>query len=229
MDVLRSGLETARPQQRIEYPAYPHWDIPPAISVGAAISVSSSIGFFVVWKVYDRWIKPKQYGWFAQLKRPYEIIESVGNGLQNIRLQTKCDRSVLMEVDSNRGTMIALAQEVAHAGISKINFSASENKSDCVKKILQRFNDDCFVYRETKSITEAKQYQGFLNNYGIIYVIYYKIGEINNTTWILALHFSCKGEDDYMQAIDLQSKIKQVCSSMFFSLLQQSPVEGLFK
>lgn len=223
-------VQTVQPQPRIDQPhPQPAWDIPQSLSWGAAFSLAGTFSLFVAWKVYDLYIKPRQYGWFAQLKRPMEDMEAIGNLLQTIRGETGVDRAVLMEVDSKRGTMIALAQEVVHSGIAKIVFSPKDNQADCVRKILQRFNDDSFISRETEQISDANQYQGFLNNYGIAYVIYYKIGEKDSTAWILALHFSYMAHVDYLSAIDLKTRIKQVCSSMYYLLLQRSPVEGLIK
>ena len=214
----------AREQQNQQQPA---WEIPPTLSWGAGVSLSGAAAYFLAYKIYDRYIKPRQYSWFAKIRRPYEDMEAIANGLQVIRGETGADRAVLMEVDSKHGTMIALAQEVTHAGVTKIIFSARDNQADCVKKILQRFNDDAFINRETEKIADADQYQGFLNNYGVAYVIYYKVGERDSTAWILALHFSCRAHVDYMSAIDLKQRIKQVCSSMFYLLLQRSPIEGL--
>lgn len=228
-DHIAQSAQTVQTQPKIEHQQQPQWDIPPTLSWGATVSVLGSMSFFIGWKVYDRLIKPRQYSWFAKLKRPYEDMEAIANGLQTIRGETGADRAVLMEVDSKRGTMIALAQEVIHAGIAKIIFSPRDNQGDCVRKILQRFNDDSFICRETEQILDANQYQGFLNNYGVAYVIYYKLGEKESTAWILALHFSYMAHVDYLSAKDLRQRIKQVCSSMFYLLLQQSPVEGLIK
>jgi hypothetical protein len=216
----------AREQQNQQQPV---WEVPPTLSWGAGISLSGAAAYFLAYKIYDRFIKPRQYAWFAKMRRPYEDMEAIANGLQTIRGETGAERAVLMEVDSKRGTMISLAQEVLHAGVAKIIFSARDNQADCVKKILQRFNDDLFINRETENITDAEQYQGFLNNYGVAYVIYYKVGERDSTAWILALHFSYIAHVDYMAALDLRQRIKQVCSSMLYLLLQRSPVEGLIK
>jgi hypothetical protein len=223
---IAQNVQTQAREQQNQQPA---WDIPPTLSWGATLSVLSTSSFFLAWKVYDRYIKPRQYSWFAKLRRPYEDMEAIADGVQAIRGETGADRAVLIEVDSKRGTMISLAQEVIHAGIAKIIFSPRDNQSDCVKKILQRFNDDAFINRETENISDADQYQGFLNNYGVAYVIYYKIGERDSTAWILALHFSYMAHVDYLAAIDLRQRIRQVCSSMFYLLLQRSPVEGLIQ
>jgi hypothetical protein len=222
--MTNTQARTEQPQQQ-----QPQWDIPTPLTWGAAVSLAGTFGAFLAWMLYDRVIKPRQYAWFAKMRRPYESLEAIANGLQAIRGETGADRAVLMEVDSKRGTMIALAQEVVHAGVSRIIFSARDNQADCVKKILQRFNDDAFVNRETEQILDADQYQGFLNNYGVAYVIYYKVGERDSTAWILALHFSYIAHVDYMSAIGLRQRIKQVCSSMLYLLLQRSPVEGLIK
>lgn len=216
----------AREQQNQQQPA---WEILPPLSWGAVLSILGTSSLFLGWKIYDRYIKPRQYSWFAKMRRPYEDMESIANGLQTIRGETGADRAVLMEVDSKRGTMISLAQEVFHAGVAKIIFSARDNQADCVRKILQRFNEDSFIGRETENIADAEQYQAFLNNYGVAYVIYYKVGERDSTAWILALHFSYMAHVDYIAALDLRQRIKQVCSSMLYLLLQRSPVEGLIK
>jgi hypothetical protein len=221
--------QTSQTQAREQQNQQPSWDVPPTLSWGATLSILGSASIFIGWKTYDRLIKPRQYSWFAKMRRPYEDMEAIANGLQAIRGETGADRAVLMEVDSKRGTMIALAQEVIHAGIAKIVFSSRDNQADCVKKILQRFNDDVFINRETEKISDADQYQGFLNNYGVAYVIYYKVGERDSTAWILAMHFSYMAHVDYMAAIELRQRIRQVSSSMFYLLLQRSPVEGLIK
>jgi hypothetical protein len=207
----------------------PAWDIPSSVSWGTIFTVLCSSAGLLAWKIYDLHVKPRQYVWLTRLKRPQENLEAISNGLQTVRGETGADRAVLMEVDSKRGTMLAVAQEVIHNGIAKITFSAKDNQADCVKKILQRFNDDSFINRETEQISDANQYQGFLNNYGVAYVIYYKIGEQNSTAWILALHFNYTAHVDYLSAIDLRQRIKQVCSTMYYLLLQRSPVEGLIK
>ncbi len=224
---IAQNVQTQAREQQNQQNQQPAWDIPPTLSWGAGVSLSGAAAYFLAYKIYDRFIKPRQYAWFAKIRRPYEDMEVIANGLQVIRGETGADRAVLMEVDSKRGTMISLAQEVIHAGVTKIIFSARDNQADCVKKILQRFNDDSFINRETEKIADADQYQGFLNNYGVAYVIYYKVGERDSTAWILALHFSCRAHVDYMSAIDLKQRIKQVCSSMFYLLLQRSPIEGL--
>lgn len=216
-------------QAREQQPQLPHTTAPQNVPWATILPVLGTSSLILIWKIYDLYIKPRQYSWFAKLKRPYESIEAIANGLQAIRGETGADRAVLMEVDSKRGTMISLAQEVIHAGVAKIVFSARDNQADCVKRILARFNDDAFINRETEQIADAQQYQGFLNNYGVAYVIYYKIGERDSTAWILALHFSYMAHVDYISAINLQQRIRQVCSSMFYLLLQRSPVEGLIK
>jgi hypothetical protein len=226
--IIAQNVQT---QPRIEQQPQPQpqWDVPQSLSWGTALSLAGTFGGILAWLVYDRLIKPRQYAWLSKMRRPYEDIESIADGLQAIRGETGADRAVLMEVDSKRGTMVSLVQEVIHAGVAKISFSARDNQADCVKKILQRFNDDAFISRETDKIADADQYQGFLNNYGVAYVIYYKVGERDSTAWILALHFSYLAHVDYMSAIDLKPRIKQVCSSMFYLLLQRSPVDGLIK
>lgn len=206
-----------------------YWEIPQALTWGGALSFLGAASVFLIWKTYDSYIKPRQYSWFAKMRRSQESMEAITNGLQTIRGETGAERAVVMEVDSGRGTMIAIAQEVDHAGTAKIIFSAQDNHADCVKKILQRFNDDAFAIRETDKIADASQYRGFLNYYGIGYVIYYKIGEKDSTAWILALHFSALAHVDYMTAIDLRYRIEQVGSAMLFLLLQRSPVDGLIK
>ena len=221
---IAQNVQTQAREQQNQQPA---WDIPPTLSWGAGVSLSGAAAYFLAYKIYDRFIKPRQYAWFAKIRRPYEDMEAIANGLQTIRGETGAERAVLMEVDSKRGTMISLAQEVLHAGVAKIIFSARDNQANCVKKILQRFNDDLFISRKTENITDAEQYQAFLNNYGVAYVIYYKVGERDSTAWILALHFSYMAHVDYIAALDLRQQIKQVCSSMFYLLLQQSPIEGL--
>ena len=231
MDFKNQAIaQNSQTQQRIEQQQnQPAWDVPQTLSWSAALSFLCTSGLFLGWKIYDRHIKPRQYGWYSKLRRSQEDVEAIANGLQAIRGETGADRAVLMEVDSKRGTMISLSQEVMHSGIAKIVFSARDNQADCVKKILQRFNDDSFINRETEQIVDAHQYQGFLNNYGVAYVIYYKIGEKDSAAWILALHFSYYAHMDYLSAIDLKSRIKQICSAMYYCLLQRSPVEGLIK
>lgn len=205
------------------------WEIPPALSWGAAFSLAGTFGTFLVWFTYDRYIKPRQYAWFSKMRRPYEDVETISNLLQTIRGETGAERALLMEVDSKRGTMVPIAQEVLNAGIGKISFSAQDNQADCVRKILQRFNDDPFITRETDLITDAPQYQGFLNNYNTSYVIYYKLGERESTAWILALHFFYKSHVDFIAAVNLRESIIRDCSAMLYRLLQRSPVEGLIK
>lgn len=217
----------AREQQPVQQ--QPSWGIPSTWSWGTIAPIVGSLGALGAWLIYDRGIKPRLYSWISRLKRPYADIEEIANGLQTIRGETGAERAIVMEVDCKRGTMIALAQEVDDAGTSKIVFSDRDNQADCVKKILQRFNDDSFVVRETDKITGAEQYQGFLSYYGIGYAIYYKVGENGSTAWILALHFSNLAHVDYLTAVDLRYRIEQVGSSMFYLLLQRSPVEGLIK
>lgn len=202
-----------------------NWGIPPSIGVGVT---SSTVFAFISWLIYDRIIKPKFFRLYSKLKRPYENMESIANLIQTNREVTGADRAVLVELDTERGTMIALSQEVAHAGISKIIFSDKDNQVSCVKRIIQRFNNDSFIYRETELIPDD-EYQGFLNNYGIAYVIYYKIGEVNSTSWILSLHFSWPLHANYVAAINLKPQIKHACNSMLFLLRQGSPVDGLMK
>ena len=202
-----------------------NWEIPPSVGVGVT---SSTVFVFISWLAYDRIIKPRAFGWYSKLKRPYENMESIANLIQTSRDTTGADRAVLLELDTKKGTMIALSQEVIHAGVSKIIFSDKDNQVNCVRKILQRFNSDSFICRETELIPDD-EYQGFLNNYGIAYVIYYKIGEANTTAWILSLHFSWQLHANYLAAINLKPQIKHACSSMLFLLRQGSPVDGLMK
>lgn len=207
-------------------PNLQHWEIPPSVGVGVT---SSTVIAFIAWLAYDRIIKPKAFGWYSKLRRPYENMEVIANLLQTSRDGTGADRAVLMELDIKRGTMISLSQDVIHAGIAKIIFSVNDNQANCVKTILQRFNNESFVYRETERISDAHEYQGFLNNYGIAYVIYYKIGEINSTAWILSLHFSRQSHANYVAAINLKQQIKNTCSSIFYLLRERSPVDRLMK
>ncbi len=209
-------------------PNQQQWEIPPNLSWGAGVT-GSTVLVFLAWLACDRLIKPRVYGWYSRLKRPYADLETISNILQTIRGETGAERALLMEMNSKRGTMIPLAQEVLNDGIGKIVFSPQDNQADCVRKILQRFNDDCFITRETDQISDAPQYQGFLNNYNTSYVIYYKLGEKDSTAWILALHFFYKSHVDYIAAVDLRESIIRNCSAMLYRLLQRSPVEGLIK
>ena len=217
----------AREQQPVQQT--PQWDIPAPLSFGAAVSLAGTFGAVLAYYVYDRHIKPRQYAWLTRIKRPYQDMEAIANQLQTIRGETGADRAVLMELDSKRGTMIGIAQETANRGIAKIEFSARDNQGDCVKKILQRFNENPFVSRETEKITNAPEYQGFLNDYNTSYVIYYKIGEKESTSWVLALHFPEFAYANYETSLSLKSRIEQICSVIFYRVLQRSPVEGLIK
>ncbi len=207
----------------------PLLDMPSTWTWGAVLPVAGTFALFGLWVVYDRVIKPQQYAWLTRYKRPYEDMEAIANQLQTIRGETGADRAVLMELDSKRGTMIGIAQETANRGIAKIEFSARDNQGDCVKKILQRFNENPFVSRETEKITNAPEYQGFLNDYNTSYVIYYKIGEKESTSWVLALHFPEFAYANYETSLSLKSRIEQICSVIFYRVLQRSPVEGLIK
>lgn len=216
-----------REQQPVQQ--QPSWDIPVPLSWGAALSLAGTFGAFLAWFTYDRYIKPRQYSWLSKLKRPYADIEAIANQLQTIRGETGADRAVLMELNSKRGTMVGIAQETVNRGISKVEFSARDNQGECVKKILQRFNDNPFVSRETEKITNAPEYQGFLNDYNTSYAIYYKIGERESTSWVLALHFPEFAYANYETSLSLKSRIEQICSVIFYRVLQRSPVEGLIK
>lgn len=207
----------------------PSWEIPTTWSWGTIAPIAGSLLALGAWLVYDRGIKPRLYSWISTLKRPYADIEAIANQLQTIRGETGADRAVLMELNSKRGTMIGLAQETANRGIAKIEFSARDNQGECVKKILQRFNENPFVSRETEKITNAPEYQGFLNDYNTSYVIYYKIGEKESTSWVLALHFPEFAYANYETSLSLKSRIEQICSVIFYRVLQRSPVEGLIK
>lgn len=217
----------AREQQPVQQ--QPFLEMPSTWTWGAVLSVAGTFALFGLWVVYDRTIKPRQYSWLTRYKRPYEDMEAIANQLQTIRGETGADRAVLMELNSKRGTMIGIAQETANRGIAKIEFSARDNQGECVKKILLRFNDQPFVFRETEKITNASEYQGFLNDYNTSYVIYYKIGEKESTSWVLALHFPEFAYANYETSLSLKSRIEQICSVIFYRVLQRSPVEGLIK
>lgn len=222
--------QTVQTQPRIENNQQPpNWNSQVSFSWSTAIPVISTVSLFVAWVVYDRYLRRVKDEWFAKFKRPVENMEAMSNWMQSVRGETGADRAILMEVESNRGTMIPLIQETVHLGVSKIAFSSQDNQSECVKKILQRFNDDRFISRETEQITDAPQYQGFLNSYGIAYVIYYKIGESDSTTWILALHFNFLAHVDFISAKELRQRIEQICSSIYYLLSLRSPMDGLMK
>lgn len=216
-------------QAREQQPAQqqPLLNTPSTWTWGAVLSVTGTFALFGLWIVYDRVIKPQQYSWLTKYKRPYEDMEAIANQLQTVRGETGADRAVLMELNSKRGTMIGIAQETANRGIAKIEFSARDNQGECVKKILQRFNENPFVYRETEKITNAPEYQGFLNDYNTSYVIYYQIGEKESISWVLALHFPEFAYANYETSLSLKSRIEQICSVIFYRVLQRSPVEGL--
>lgn len=217
----------AREQQPVQQ--QPSGAFPSAWSWGTVAPIVGSLGALGAWLVYDRGIKPRLYSWISRLKRPYADIEAIANQLQTIRGETGADRAVLMELDSKRGTMIGIAQETANRGIAKIEFSARDNQGECVKKILLRFNENPFVFRETEKMTNAPEYQGFLNDYNTSYAIYYKIGEKESTSWVLALHFPEFAYANYETSLSLKSRIEQICSVIFYRVLQRSPVEGLIK
>lgn len=196
----------------------PQWDIPKEVAAYSPLATPIFIIGLIAWRQWgQRWYDRRK----SQLLRPYRITEQIDNNMQVIRAMANAHRAMLLEVDTQKNDLKIINQTVMDAGISELSLEFSQDQSECVRAIANRFRDSNFILREVEKIPEGL-YRGFMLQRGICWIIYCKLGESDSTTWFIALHYRYELYTNYANAHEkLRQEIIDLCSQTYSLLLQK--------
>lgn len=196
------------------------------ISQNSGLSVPIILLAIIFWKKvgepwFDAYIKPN----ISNLTRSYRVVNKISDRVQTIRNMTASHRALLMEIDRKNNSIVLISQELMDGGIALIDSSYKQKESECVQNICKRFNDQAFICREV-ALINSPLYRGYLQESGIYFVIYQKVLESKDKTWVLALHYREEFHVNYITAQSLDSQIKEQCDAIASLLQQNSVIDG---
>jgi hypothetical protein len=199
------------------------------ISQNSGLSVPIILMAIIFWKKigepwFDTYIKPN----ISNLTRSYRTTNKISDRVQTIRNMTASHRALLMEIDRKNNSIVLISQELMDGGIALIDGSYKQKESECVQNICKRFDDHAFICREV-ALINSPLYRGYLQESGIYFVIYQKVLESKDKTWILALHYREEFHVNYITAQSLESQIKEQCDAIASLLQQNSVIDGFIK